>query len=321
MLNVLPAWTNSGLLSNAPTGAVSGGTLTNAGTINGLGFFNELVVNQNRMNFGGTISNSFLQSAGSFTVNGSGTITGTTTINGGTLDLAGGRLTNGLLVIAGTGLLTNSVQNATLNGGITNAATVNFATDVYVNGPVTNTGTWIQRGAISNNVVNSGTMFVLSNNIAARITGSVVNSGSLTFSNSFVSGVVSNSGSFLFSGAISNNYVQTAGSITLNNTATITGNTLINAGTLDLNGKRLTNALLAVACAPGVVTNNVAATVNGRGQQRRHRRGHRQHLLQRPATNTARSRSWARSVTRWRIQATSFSMAAARSVPWSTTAA
>ena len=95
---------------------------------------------------------------------------------------------------------------------------MSFGSDVYVNGAVTNTGTWIQRGAISNSVMNSGTMLVLSNNIAARITGSVVNSGSLTFTNAYASGVVTNSGSFSFSGAISNTLrSDPGGSITLNN--------------------------------------------------------------------------------------------------------
>ena len=158
------------------------------------------------------------------------------------------------------------VQNATLNGGITNAGLVNLFRDTYINGPLTNTGTWIQRGAISNNVVNSGTMTLLTNSINLRVTGSIVNSGSLTFDTNgviFVSGVVSNSGSFSFGDVISNNLVNTAGTITLNGTGTVTGNTIINGGTLNLNGKSLTNALLVVN-GTGVVTNSVAgATVNG----------------------------------------------------------
>ncbi len=47
------------------------------------------------MNFGGTISNTFLQTAGSFTVNGGATITGGATINGGVVDLFGNRLNTG----------------------------------------------------------------------------------------------------------------------------------------------------------------------------------------------------------------------------------
>src|SRR5208282_4904047 len=103
-LNVLTDWTNGGVLTNAATGAVNGGNLTNTGTINGSGFYNEQIVNQNRMNFGGSISNNFLQTAGSFTViSGGSTITGSATVNGGALDLTGNQLTAGQLVIAGTG--------------------------------------------------------------------------------------------------------------------------------------------------------------------------------------------------------------------------
>ncbi len=134
-LNVLTDWTNGGVLSNAATGAVNGGNLTNTGTINGSGFYNEQIVNQNRMNFGGAISNNFLQTAGSFTViSGGSTITGSGTINGGALDLTGNQLTAGQLVVANTGELSNSVLGATLNGGVSNAATVSFATDAYING-------------------------------------------------------------------------------------------------------------------------------------------------------------------------------------------
>ena len=160
-------------------------------------------------------------------------------------------------------MLSNSLLGATLNGGVSNAATVNFSTDAYINGTVTNTGFWLQRGAISNSVVNSGTMLVLSNNMAARITGGVVNSGSLTFTNVFVSGPVTNVGSFSFSGAISNNYVQTGGSLTLANTSTITGTANITAGNFDLNGKTYTNGLMVVS-GTGVLTSSVAnATFNG----------------------------------------------------------
>ena len=266
VLNVLPDWTNSGLLTNGPTGTVSGGTLTNTGTINGGGFYNAAVVNQGRVNFGGILSNSFLQNAGSFTLAGNATITGSVTVNGGTLDLTGNSLTDGLLVIAPGATLTNGVQNATVNGGITNAGLVNLFRDTYVNGPVTNTGTWIQRGAISNSVYNAGTMTLLTNSINLRVTGGIVNTGLLTFDTNgviYVSGVVSNSGSFSFGDVISNNLVNTAGTITLNGAGTVTGNTAINGGVFNLNGKNFTNAQLIVS-GTGLLTNNTAgATVNG----------------------------------------------------------
>jgi fibronectin-binding autotransporter adhesin len=262
---VIPDWSSSGTINIAAGGAITGGNLTNTsanGTLSGSGFIDAFLVNQGRMNLGGTISNNFLQTAGSFTLSGGATITGTATLNGGTLDLSGNSLTDRSLLVATGATLTNSVQNATLNGGITNAGTVNLVRDTYVNGPVTNTGTWIQRGAISNNVVNAGTMTLYTNSINVRVTGSIVNSGSLTFDTNgtvYVSGVVSNSGSFAFGDVISNNLVNTTGgSITLIGAGTVTGNTMIEGGTLNLNGQSLTDALMVVDGSGGVVTNSVA---------------------------------------------------------------
>ncbi|MGA2605815.1 MAG: autotransporter-associated beta strand repeat-containing protein [Verrucomicrobiia bacterium] len=269
VLNVQPDWSNSGTINIAAGGAVTGGNLTNtsaSGTLSGSGFIKAFLVNQGRMNFGGTISNNFLQTAGSFTVSGGATVTGAATINGGTLDLAGGQLTDGMLLIATGATLTNGVQNATLNGGITNAGTVNLFRDTYVNGPVTNTGTWIQRGAISNSVVNSGVMALYTNSINARVTGSIVNTGSLTLDTNgvvYVSGIVSNSGSLAFGDVISNNLVNTAGSITMIGAGTVTGSTMVNGGTFDLNGKSLTDSFLVVS-GTGVLTNSLAgAILNG----------------------------------------------------------
>ena len=263
--NTVLVVSSGGVLTNGIAGGLVNGGLSNGGTIfvSQNTFFNGPVTNTGAFLWQGAISNNYVQTAGTNTLNGAATITQNTTIGGGILNLNGKSLSNGLLVISGTGLLTNNTAGATLNGGITNAATVSFGSDVYVNGAVTNTGTWIQRGAISNSVMNSGTMLVLSNNIAARITGSIVNSGSLTFTNAYASGLVTNSGSFSFGGAISNNYVQTGGSITLNNTATITGTASVNSGTFDLNGKTYTNGLMIVS-GTGILTNGIAgATFNG----------------------------------------------------------
>ena len=165
LLNVLPVWTNSGVLSNAPTGAVTGGALTNAGTINGAGFINPQLVNQNRMNFGGTVSNDLVQAAGSFTLSGNATITGGVTVNGGTVNFLGNRFTAAQITVGSAGNLTNSVTGATISGGVTNAGNVGFLSDMYVLGPVTNTGTWFHRGVISNEVVNSGTLSLFKNSI------------------------------------------------------------------------------------------------------------------------------------------------------------
>ena len=256
--------TNFGTISMTG-GTLNSGTITNlaSGFLGGTGTITPMVVNQGgRVNLGATIANNFLQTAGSFTVSGGATITGLATINGGTLDLVGGRLTDGTLLIGAGATLTNGTLGATLNGGVTNAGTVNFAADVYVLGPVTNTGSWLQRGAISNEVDNAGTLTLMANTINPRVTGGLVNSGSLLFSNGagYISGAVTNSGSISFQGAISNNYVQTSGSITLGNNATITGTASISGGNFDLNGKTYTNSQMVIS-GSGVLSNGLAGAI------------------------------------------------------------
>jgi len=266
VLNVVPDWVNSGTINFTAGGAITGGNLTNtsaSGTITGAGFINSFLVNQNRLDINGlTVSNNFLQTAGSFTISGASTITGNAMVNGGTLNLQGKSLAVNSLILATGATLTNGTLGATLNGGVTNAGTVNFAADVYVLGPVTNTGTWLQRGAISNEVDNAGTLTLMANTINSRVTGGLVNSGSLLFSNGpgYIIGAVTNSGSISFQGAISNNYVQTAGSITLGNNATITGTASISGGNFDLNGKTYTNNQMVVS-GSGMLSNGVAGAI------------------------------------------------------------
>jgi len=281
-LNVLPAWTNAGVLSNSATGAVSGGTLTNTGTINGGGFYNAAVVNQNRLNFGGTISNTFRQTAGSFTLSGDATLTQTATLNGGTLNLQGNDLRVGLLVMDGTGVLTNNTAGATINGAVSNAATISVTANTFFNGAVTNTGSLFFQGAISNNLVNSGSVSLNNNSTitgTAIVNGGAFNLNGWTYSNglmivsgagvltnsvanatfngglsnagtvfvgldTFFKGPVTNTASFAWRGAISNNYVQSAGTNLLTGTATITGSATISGGMVDFNSKTGTVASL-----------------------------------------------------------------------------
>lgn len=268
--NVVPVWTNNGVLNIAAGGLVTGGTITNqsAGTISGAGVINTLLVNQGRVNFGGTISNSYLQTAGSFTLSGNATVTGGVSINGGTVNFLGNRLTAAEIVVGTSGNLSNSVTGATISGGVTNAGNVGFLSDMYVLGPVTNTGTWFHRGVISNEVVNSGTLSLFKNSINPRVTGGIVNSGSLIFDNNnapLVDGSVTNTGSVAFNGTIGGNYVQTAGTLTMTaqGNGAINGTASISGGTLDLAGKTLTNGLLVIS-GTGLLTNNTAgASLSG----------------------------------------------------------
>ncbi len=259
-LNVTPAWQNSGLVNINAGGTVAGGALTNAasGTITNNGFVTASLVNQGRVSLSGVISNTVLQTAGSFTINGASTITGNTTINGGTLNLLGNRLTNNLLIVSGTGVVTNGVAGATLNGGVSNSATIAFSTATFLNGTVTNLGGFFFEGAISNNLVNNSGTFTLNddstitgtatinggrfdlngNNYSNRlmviggtgvltngITGATFNGGlsnnaTVAFTaNTYFNGPVTNMSAMFFEGAISNSLVNN-GSFNLNDDST-----------------------------------------------------------------------------------------------------
>jgi hypothetical protein len=268
VLNVVSAWTNSGVLVVNAGGLVTGNTLTNqaGATITGSGVINSLVVNEGRIHFSGAFSNNVLQTAGSFTLSGVATITGVGTIAGGTIDLAGNRLTTPLLVIGSGGAWTNATTpNSTLDGSVSNAGTVFFSRDVYITGAVTNTGTWTQRGVISNQIYNAGTLTLLKNSINPRVTGGIINVGSLTMdlnASATVEGSVTNSGSVAFAGQILGNYVQTGGSLTVSSTGAgvlnvIGGAATISAGSFDLNGRMYSNSLMAVS-STGALTNGVA---------------------------------------------------------------
>ena len=108
-------------------------------------------------------------------LNNTATITGAATVSGGTFDLNGKTYTNGLMVVSGTGTLTNGIAGATFNGGLSNDATVFVSANTFFNGPVTNTGAFFFQGAISNNFVSSAGTVKLNNN--ATITGTATVNG------------------------------------------------------------------------------------------------------------------------------------------------
>jgi autotransporter-associated beta strand protein len=267
---------NSGTVTLTAGGAIAGGVLTNltSGLVSGSGFIKSFVVNQGQLNFGGTVSNNLLQTAGDFILSGNATITGSTTINGGTLDLEGNVMTNGQLVIGNGAVLQNGGGTpAIINGNITNSGTVNFflSAEADINGLVVNNGTWFQCGSISNNLVNTGTMEWLTWNSGGipvyntpLVTGSISNSGSLALISVFaaqVNGSVTNTGTFALHGTIGGNYLQSAGYFVSSN-ATIDGTATITGGSFDLGGNTYTGSSMIVS-GTGVLTNGVAgATFN-----------------------------------------------------------
>ena len=204
----------TGTLTNGTAGATFKGGLSNDATVfvSANTFFNGPVTNTGAFFFQGAISNNFVSSAGAVELNNNATITGTATVSGGTFDLNGWTYTNGLMVVSGTGTLTNGTAGATFNGGLSNNATVFVSENTFFNGRVTNTGAFSFQGAISNNLVNSGSV-TLNNN--ATITGTATVSGGFDLNgNTYTNGlmVVSGTGTLTngiagatFKGGLSNN--------------------------------------------------------------------------------------------------------------------
>src|SRR5271170_7287477 len=293
------------LLTNGVSGGSVTAGLTNGGTVyvSQTTFLNGAVTNTGTMFFQGFVSNNLVNSGGgSLTLNNAATVTQTANINGGTLNLNGQTMSNGLLLVSGTGVLTNSVAGATVNGGVSNAATISVTANTFFKGPVTNTGAMFFQGTISNNLASTGTITLnndsvvtgtaqinggslnlngndisggqvvigagalLTNGVSGgSVTAGLTNGGTVYVSQTtFLNGAVTNTGTMFFQGFVSNNLVNSGnGSLTLNNTATVTQTANINGGALNLNGQTMSNGLLLVS-GTGVLTNSVAgATVNG----------------------------------------------------------
>jgi autotransporter-associated beta strand protein len=128
VLNSVSAWTNNGVLNVLAGGRITGGALTNQsnGTITDAGVIDALLVNQGRMNFGGTVSNDLINS-GVVQLNNTATITQTANANGGTYNLAGNNLFVGQLNMT-AGVFSNTGNaRLVLNGNATGNASASTA--------------------------------------------------------------------------------------------------------------------------------------------------------------------------------------------------
>ncbi len=272
----------AGVLTNGIAGATFNGGLSNNGTVfvSTNTYFNGSITNTGVMVFQGAISNNFVNSgAGAMTLTNTATITQNAIVNAGVFNLNGQTYSNGLMTVAGTGVLTNGVAGETFNGGLSNNATVFVSANTYFNGAVTNTGVMVFQGAMSNSFVNSGGGSMTLRNSAtftqnATINGGAFNLNGQTSSNKLLTvsgtGVLTNgvvSGT-TFNGALSNaatvavtvntflngpvnntglmnfqgaisNTLANSGSFNLNNNVTITA-ALVNKGTINIAANQLT---------------------------------------------------------------------------------
>jgi hypothetical protein len=188
------------------------------------------VTNTGTITLHGAIGGSYLQTAGRFFLDTAGTINGAATVTGGSFDLAGNTYTGSRMIVSGTGVLTNSVDGASFNSGLNNAANVGVTANTFFKGPVTNTGTFAFMGAVSNALINSGDVIL---NGGATITGLLANNGSVNV----------NSGTLSLMAALTQN-----GSITVNNGATLNAALAwVNNGTIVMLGGVVTNAAITNA--------------------------------------------------------------------------
>jgi autotransporter-associated beta strand protein len=189
-LNILSAWTNNGALQLTDfTSNVTGGTITNAGQIQGQGSIGAPVINNatiapssgGTLNIGGTLQNN---ASGLVRVSSGNTLAALSGLvtNAGIINLTGGTFDNNAHALNNTGQVSGYGTLST--GGLTNNGSVTFTGGTTtVNGDVTNASGKTVRilynpAIFTGNVTNNGTFKTTST--TATFAGTFTNNG--TFS-------------------------------------------------------------------------------------------------------------------------------------------
>ena len=211
-----------GALSDTGSVALGAGTLTTGG-VGASTLFSGVVAGT-----GGLVKSG----AGTFTLSGANSYSGGTTIGAGTLQI-------------GDGDTTGSIVGDALDNG---ALVFNRSDDLTYGGIVSGTGTLDQAGAgtlllignhtyTGNTLIDSGTLQLGDGGITGSIAGDVVDNSALVFNRSdnvTYGGIVSGTGTLTQTGP---------GTLTLTGDSTYTGDTLINAGTLQLGSGNTTGVI------------------------------------------------------------------------------
>lgn len=223
LVSQLGAVQNVGTLSNAATGTVTGGIL-NTGTLTSEGTLVGGLTNSASATLKGGLNGNILnQGSGSLTINGTLGLNSNTLTNSGSASVAveAGETT-------GLSLLTNSSDAPT---GIAIAAGAALTADNVKNDPgakIQNSGKLTsQSGPIQN-------LGAISNAASGKISGGIVNSGTLVSAGALV-GDLTNSASATLRGGLSGNIDnQGSGILLINGNLTADSNTLTNNGSASI---------------------------------------------------------------------------------------
>jgi autotransporter-associated beta strand protein len=246
---------------------------------------------------GVTLGSSSSPSTGTLVLSGTNTYTGDTDVETGTLQITGSTTSNTTVAAAGTlslsGTIQGNVTNAghfdnsgTVDGSVTNSGTADNSSAGTINGTVTNTGTFSNSGIVSGvvttntggtttntgrfdndvfvahgatlNQAGGSVAGVITNNGTVDFTGGTINNASIVNNGRFdfdrtdtitYAGVISGSGTVQHDGT---------GTTTLSGHNTYTGDTTVNAGTLNVTGSTTSNTTVATTG-----TLNVSGTIHG----------------------------------------------------------
>jgi hypothetical protein len=270
-LNILTAWTNAGIVElDCITSTLTGGTITNTGTIQGFGNIGCTASNTGTIQaVGGT-----LVIGGSLTNPPTGTLSATPgskllvasglSTNAGLISLTGGTFDNGGSALTNSGQITGYGTLST--GGLTNAGHLTLSGTspsgtTTVTGNVTNnSGELItiaaQPAIFTGNVVNNGTIVTIGTTVTFAGTYSGNSYQSDPSTNVFESAVTINTGG-LMTGTASDDFTFLGGTVTNNGS-------FINAGKLESSDNFTNNGTFnqsgGQAWQPGAVFTNAAGT-------------------------------------------------------------
>jgi hypothetical protein len=277
-LNIVPSFSNAGTIDLADSSSnLTGGAITNSGTIEGIGTVASTITNTGTIEPGagtltlsGSITNSF---AGTISIPSGGTVLVTEGLaaNGGTINLAGGTFDNNGNSISNQGQITGFGTfnaNTITNGHFGDGTITLSGGDSTINANVNNVGTVSVTGgsALFNGNVTSGNSIQATNTtltVAGTLSSfSYVSSGSVNNFQNNVS-LIGTPGAIM-SGGDSDLFTFNNGTFTINSQATFSNTGQFESGDPVVNnGTFLQNGPSSLFIQSGDFNNNGNAVIGG----------------------------------------------------------